>query len=111
MSAPNLTTSTVTIPGLVMADANDPSKWSEMAVVPCGDCEPFPLFREAMTAVPAEAWSRAATLDGEATDLYGLALSIVQRDADHLKALAYRLHQADLRPPKPGDDLPRRPEA
>ena len=68
-------------------------------------------FREAMTAVPAEAWSRAATLDGEATDLYGLALSIVQRDADHLKTLAYRLHQADLRPPKPGDDLPRRPEA
>ena len=64
-----------------------------------------------MTAVPAEAWSRAATLDGEATDLYGLALSIVQRDADHLKTLAYRLHQADLRPPKPGDDLPRRPEA
>ena len=69
------------------------------------------LRRRLWSTTSAEAWSRAATLDGEATDLYGLALSIVQRDADHLKTLAYRLHQADLRPPKPGDDLPRRPEA
>ncbi len=57
-------------------------------------------LRETLAAVPAEAWSRRATLDGTETDLYGLALAIVQRDADHLKELAYRLHEADLRTPK-----------
>ena len=54
-----------------------------------------------------DAWDRRATLDGEETDLYGLTLAIVRHDADRLKDLAYRLHEADLRTPKPGDDLPR----
>ena len=58
-------------------------------------------LREAWTAVPAEAWSRPVVLDEEPTDLYGLALAVVRRDADHLKELAYRLHEADLRQPKP----------
>ena len=66
-------------------------------------------LRGTLEAVPAEAWARAVVLDGRATDLYGLALAIVQRDADHLKALAYRLHEADLRPRTPGDDLPKPP--
>ena len=57
-------------------------------------------LREALAAVPPEAWARRATLDGDATDLYGLALAVVRRDADHLKELAYRLHEADLRTPK-----------
>ncbi|PAP76043.1 hypothetical protein [Rubrivirga marina] len=57
-------------------------------------------LRGTVEAVPAEAWARRATLDGDATDLYGIALAIVQRDAEHLKELAYRLHDADLRTPK-----------
>lgn len=46
--------------------------------------------------ITPEAWDRPLVLDGETTDLYGLALAIVQRDADELKTLAYRLHSADL---------------
>lgn len=68
-------------------------------------------FRAALAAVPPEAWGRGVVVDGTPTDLYGLALSVVQRDADHLKALAYRLHEADLRPRTPADDLPRPPSS
>lgn len=57
-------------------------------------------LRVTVQAVPAEAWARTATLDGDETDLYGIALAIVQRDAEHLKELAHRLHDADLRTPK-----------
>jgi len=57
-------------------------------------------LREAVAAVPAAAWARPVVLGGERTDLYGLALAIVRHDADHLKELAYRLHEADLRTPK-----------
>lgn len=60
-----------------------------------------------IAALDVEAWNRKAMLNGKETDLYGLTLAIVQHDADRLKDLAYRLHEADLRPPKPGDDLPR----
>ena len=49
-----------------------------------------------IAGIAPEAWDRPLTLDGETTDLYGLALAIVQRDADELKTLAYRLHSADL---------------
>jgi hypothetical protein len=49
-----------------------------------------------VAAVAPEAWDRPLTLDGETTDLYGLVLALVQRDADELKTLAYRLHGADL---------------
>ena len=62
-----------------------------------------------ITAIDAGAWDRAAVLNGAETDLYGLGLAMVQHDADRLKDLAYRLHEADLRAPKPGDDLPRQP--
>lgn len=58
-------------------------------------------FRETVESVPAEAWLRPVVLGGEQTDLYGLTLTIVRHDADHLKELAYRLHSADLRIPKP----------
>lgn len=66
-------------------------------------------LRETFAAVPPEAWARRVVLDGTETDLYGLALTVVQRDADRLRELAYRLHEADLRTPKPGDDLPKPP--
>ena len=57
-------------------------------------------FRATVEAVPAAAWARPVVADGERTDLYGLLLAVVRRDADHLKTLAYRLHEADLRTPK-----------
>ena len=60
-----------------------------------------------ITALDVEAWDQKAILSGKETDLYGLTLAIVQHDADRLKDLAYRLHDADLRPRKPEDDLPR----
>ena len=47
-------------------------------------------------AIAPEAWDRPLVLDGEAMDLYGLALAIARRDADELKTLAYRLHSADI---------------
>ena len=76
-------------------------------------------LRQSFEAVPAAAWSRPLVLDGTPTDLYGLALAVVQRDAERLKELAYRLHEADLRPrtpadvsaSRPGGDLPRPPSA
>ena len=62
-------------------------------------------LRARFAALDADVWSRPLTLDGRATDLYGVGLAICQRDADHLRALAYRLHEADLRdrtpPPTP----------
>lgn len=54
-------------------------------------------LRAQVAALDDAVWSRPLTLDGQATDLYGLALAICRRDADHLRALAYRLHEADLR--------------
>lgn len=57
-------------------------------------------FRETIEAVPPTAWARPVVVDGERTDLYGLALAMVRRDADYLRTLAYRLHEADLRTPK-----------
>ncbi|MEO0557753.1 MAG: DinB family protein [Bacteroidota bacterium] len=53
-----------------------------------------------IASVEVDGWGRKAQFNGTETDLYGLALAIVQHDADRLKDLAYRLHEADLRPPK-----------
>lgn len=66
-------------------------------------------LRQRVEAIAPEAWARRVVLDGTETDLYGLLLAVVQRDADHLKTLAYRLHQADLRPPTAASELPRQP--
>lgn len=41
-------------------------------------------------------WTQPLTVDGQETDVYGFALAIAQRDADLLRAVAYRLHEADL---------------
>ena len=67
-------------------------------------------LRQQVEAIDPDAWSRRVVLDGAETDLYGLVLAVVQRDAEHLKTLAYRLHQADLRPRDPASELPRPPE-
>ncbi len=66
-------------------------------------------LRRRVEAIAPEAWTRRVVLDGTETDLYGVLLAVVQRDAEHLKTLAYRLHQADLRPPTPASELPRQP--
>ena len=51
---------------------------------------------EQLTALAPDAWAAAATLDGEPATLYDLALLIARHDADELRALAYRLHEARL---------------
>ena len=58
-------------------------------------------LRAHAAAVDPASWSRPLTVDGRETDLYGAALVIVQHDADRLKEIAYRLHEADvtMRPP------------
>ncbi len=53
-------------------------------------------LRAHAAAVDPAAWSRPLTVDGRETDLYGAALVIVQHDADRLKEIAYRLHEADV---------------
>ena len=66
-------------------------------------------LRAKAAALAPDAWARPLVLDGTATDLYGAALALVQHDADRLKDVAYRLHEADvtMRPqigePQPGD--------
>ena len=47
-------------------------------------------------AVPESEWTRKATLADEDVDLFDLALRIVRHDADCLRNLAYRLHEANL---------------
>ena len=58
-------------------------------------------LRARAEALDPAAWSRAVTVNGDATDFYGAVLRIVQHDADRLKEIAYRLHEADvtMRPP------------
>ena len=60
-------------------------------------------LRACAAALAPDAWSRAHTVDGDETNLYGAVLRIVQHDADRLKEIAYRLHEADvtMRPPAP----------
>ncbi len=70
----------------------------------------MPTCASRSKSIEPDAWSRRVILDGAETDLYGLLLAVVQRDAEHLKTLAYRLHQADLRPRDAESELPRPPE-
>ncbi len=58
-------------------------------------------LRALASALDPAAWSRTVTVNGDATDVYGAVLRIVQHDADRLKEIAYRLHEADvtMRPP------------
>lgn len=54
-----------------------------------------------VAALPEAMWAREAMLEGETVTLYDLLLRIVRQDADALRALAYRLHEADLTPRPP----------
>lgn len=47
-------------------------------------------------ALPEPAWTREGVLEGEAVLLEDLLLRVVRHDADALRALAYRLHEAKL---------------
>jgi hypothetical protein len=47
-------------------------------------------------ALPEEVWAREATLEDAPVTLYDLLLRVVRHDADVLRALAYRLHEAQL---------------
>lgn len=53
-------------------------------------------LRRRLDGLDPEVWSRPVSLDGTATTLYGALLALCQRDADALRALAYRLYEADL---------------
>ncbi len=54
-------------------------------------------LRARLEALPAEAWDAPLTVDGAPATLASLLLGLCRRDADALRALAYRLHEADLR--------------
>ncbi|HLA63901.1 MAG TPA: DinB family protein [Rhodothermales bacterium] len=47
-------------------------------------------------ALPVADWDRPAVLDGAPATRYDVLLAIVRHDADELRALAYRLHEAHL---------------
>lgn len=53
-------------------------------------------FRAQIAQVPESNWSRQALIAAESVTLYDLALRIVRHDADVLRTLAYRLHEAKL---------------
>ena len=50
----------------------------------------------AVQAVPEADWDRTATLQDASVSLYDLVLRIVRHDAETLRTLAYRLHEARL---------------
>jgi hypothetical protein len=51
---------------------------------------------DTLGTVEHDAWHREATWGGETLTLFDLALHIARRDADELRTLAYRLHEARL---------------
>jgi len=51
---------------------------------------------EQLEALPPDAWSRTATLEGDTVTLFDLAHRITQDDAERLRDLGYRLHGAHL---------------
>lgn len=49
-----------------------------------------------LSAVPLEAWHRTASLDGDAVSVFDLVYRMTQDDAERLRSLGYRLHDAHL---------------
>ncbi len=49
-----------------------------------------------LRALPPEAWTRAGVFGGVRRDVYALAHHLTQHDADLLRAVGYRLHEAHL---------------
>lgn len=51
---------------------------------------------ERLEKLDIDAWKRTVLIDGERSDVFGLAYSIAQHDASLLQAAAYRLHESRL---------------
>jgi hypothetical protein len=51
---------------------------------------------DTLAEVPADAWHRTATLDGETVTVFTLVHRMTQTDAERLRDLGYRLHGAHL---------------
>jgi hypothetical protein len=51
---------------------------------------------EQLDAVPVDAWHRAGRFDGETQSLFEIVHRITREDADRLRNLGYRLHEANL---------------
>jgi hypothetical protein len=49
-----------------------------------------------LRAVPEASWQNPASLDGTPGTLFDVAMSIARDDADELRGLAYRLHDAGI---------------
>jgi hypothetical protein len=61
---------------------------------------------ELLANAPADGWERTGILpDGERRAVHELARDIVQRDAEQLRTLAYRLHESHLT--DRSEDLPK----
>lgn len=60
---------------------------------------------ERLARLDLETWRRRMTIDGEMTDVFGLAHHIVQHDATLLRRAAYRLHESRLS--SRDEDLPK----
>jgi len=60
---------------------------------------------DTLQALPAEAWTRTATVDDTTRDVYGVAHAIIQRDAELLRTAGYRLHESHLTDRE--EDLPK----
>lgn len=60
---------------------------------------------ETLETLPPARWHDSLDVDGERTDVFGLAYGIVQHDADLLRAAAYRLHESRLTSRE--EDLPK----
>lgn len=51
---------------------------------------------EQLDAVPVDAWHRTGRFDGETQSLFAAVHRITREDADRLRNLGYRLHEANL---------------
>lgn len=51
---------------------------------------------ERLAGLSESVWAAEATLDGEPATLYDVTLRIARDDADELRAIAYRLHEATV---------------
>ncbi len=60
---------------------------------------------ERLTDLPLEAWHGELTVDGDATDVFGLVYGVIQHDATLLRAAAIRLHESRLTSRE--EDLPK----
>lgn len=74
------------------------SGWNEQALPDILDqvAEARQVLVDELSDRPLEDWHRAATLDGETVTLFDLVHRMTQADAERLRTLGYRLHNAHL---------------